>query len=469
MGTKSVLTVIIIGAAGTAAGLPYYNGMQAEKHLDSAFDRYTTPGALTFTKGDYQRRWLDADASSSVTLSIPNDPLTLELKHQIKHGPSLAGMDAYTITTTPVIPEKISAEIAHYFGDATPLLITTRVHLDGREENEITSPAFTGSALKKPEVAIEWQGVSGTLNHNKEKDHGVAKMTAPGLKVSDSKAEMVVGPITLSADMTRQREKVWTGDSQMAMESIAFKFSDPAKPNFRLDNLRIASNQSAETEQLHTVNVTIEADQITVDDYKLTNPGYAVEIKHLDIDAWTELNEKLTEIQATSSDPRIAGQMAGIAFVSSLPAILKSGPEFTITRLGAETPDGTVNSMLRLAYTGNGQLQLDAPVAMLMDLEGEFEFEIPQTLMRKAISESSKKRILAMAAAKKLEYSNEELETMATQAVETQLNLFLQQKWLLAEGESYQTKITYNKGQLTINGESANQLFSMMMQPQPQQ
>ncbi|OOZ41248.1 hypothetical protein BOW53_04515 [Solemya pervernicosa gill symbiont] len=465
MGTKSVLAIITLGAAGAAVGLPYYNGMQAEQHFDTLLTRYTTPGVIKLDRLEYQRSLFDASARSQMTLNHQKGTLILELNHKIQHGPTIDSTDAFTITTEATIPADQQYEFKHYFGDQAPLSVISRIAHDGSEATEILSPAFSGSALERPSVAIEWQGVNGTIHQDQQMKQTNADLKAPGLKVSDSEASMEMGEISMLANLNRVRDMVWIGESRIGMDHLKFDFTAPDKPDFRLDKLRIVSNQQAESEKLHTISVAFDADSLTVDDYQLTAPGYAIEIKHLDIDAYVELNRKITEIQAMGIEPEAAVQMMGLTLIGNLPTLLRSSPEISITRMGATTPEGRVNGNLRIAYTGDGNLHLDQPMALLMDLDGDVEFDMPKALVKKAMLQSSKQRIATAAAQQGQEIADDELEALALQGVESQLILFGQQQWIVEQGDSYRSRIEYRKGALTINGQAAD-ILSMLMQPQ---
>lgn len=149
-------------------------------------------GNLKLLSIDFSRGWFSSRATSHfawLNQSALNQdtPATLSLQHFIDHGPlplvattsanlqpalasirTMLGMDAKQFTGLTAL-----------YGDMEPLMLTSRIALDGESEHVLSMPP-----LPRDSAALSFAGLSGQFRLNRLGTALAAELSAPGLRIA---------------------------------------------------------------------------------------------------------------------------------------------------------------------------------------------------------------------------------------------------------------------------------------------
>jgi len=451
----SIAGVVAVGAAIA----PYFIGMKAESSLRADHEimaqEVILPG-LAITLDDYQRGYLGAEAITAITFTPEAKdakPVRLELRHHISHLPNLAHFAIASAHSELVLPPELQKEADKFLTGQAPLTIDTYIGITGAESAEINSPAFKTSLDEK--TSLEWKGMQGNATESSNNRHVTTNITLPGAVISGADGRFSLNDMRYLTDMKRGSYGLWYGSSEASLKSMQFSSQEAAAPlNFSLNELNMTSSQQEEGELTHG-NVVIQFGKSNFDDVTLESAVYDFEYRNFDTKTLSEIQTSMRQAYGVGNE-----EMLGAAILGAIPSLLKAKPEINIRHLEVNSSKGNFKGKFHLAFAGEWKDEmLGSPMSILPMLNADLDFTITKSLLVSLGHSQMRSSIAAMAEAQGEDLTDEEIDAMAKERATQQLEVLAANEYLLDKGDTYTTKIHFEKGQLTVNGKVANELF----------
>lgn len=459
MNKRVVIGAGIAGLVALGAAAPYLIGLKAEASLRADHEimaqELVLPG-LAITLDDYQRSYLGAEATTAITFTPQAKeakPVRLELRHHISHLPNLAHFAIASATSELVLPPELQEPASKFLAGQPPLTINTYIGITGAESAEFTSPAFKTALDEK--TTLEWQGLQGNATESGNNKHMTSDIVMPGAVLRSADETFALDEMRYQTDMRRGSYDLWFGSSEATLKSLQFSSQQAAGPRtMALSDLQMRANQSEEGALTHG-NVVLQFGKSNFGELTVESGVYDFEYRNFD-------SKTLAELQAVLRQSYQGGDEAllGAAVLGALPSLLNAHPELNIRRLELKSSAGDVSGKFHLAFAGEwSDDMLGNPMALLPMLNADLDLTITKSLLVSLGHSQLRSSIAAMAEAQGEDLTDEEIDAMAKERAMQQLEVLAANEYLLDKGDTYATKIHFEKGQLTINGKSANELF----------
>jgi uncharacterized protein YdgA (DUF945 family) len=487
---KLILSILLVVAAAIPT-VPYFISTTVEQtfrteHEEAATD--AAPSGVSIELVDYQRGYLDATATSRISILVPEgkETITLDLRHHISHLPQLDRQVIATVTTELVLTNEAAQTVAQLFKGQTPLSISTLIFLDGHQEGTFHSPSASGQISDKETVAIEWQGLEGTAWQSAARDRLTFNIFAPGITLrpvedeplADNGTEPVVTPASVSADdkaesialmalryqgdMQRAASGMWMGKGEGSIASFAINVTDKeGAPTSVLINSIGMKGEQQESNGLINAGGAFTANSINVNGFMLSNAVYDIAIENIDTTAmlaWQKTAAKMMKGE-------VAPDQAFAPMADYIPALFNAHPVLKINDLSVDSPMGRFAVKLDTRINGEwNEVMLENPAMIIPVIKLSLEASVPRSVVVTGLNGQAHNAILTQAAASETTITPEELESAVNQAVAQQLDGMIAQGFIKENAAQLETSIEFDAGKLTVNGMDASPMMGMMLQ-----
>jgi uncharacterized protein YdgA (DUF945 family) len=253
--------------------------------------------------------------------------------------------------------------------------------------------------------------------------------------------------------------KAVVGGMEMNFPSI-----ETGKPEtVKMEEMEITSNSSFDGQMVH-IKQSSNFGGITIDGEKYGPLLINAEMKNLDAQALSEFQQQViaTYKDTSSLDPdAIAGTILPM-YLDLFGKLLAGDPEMNISTFSLVTPKGDAEGNFNLNFTGIEEVSFDNPEMMLQyvqNIDSSANLVVDEELVRAIMLEKAKSRANEQAAVAKLleqgrDLSDEQIEEMAVQQYEQQLEIMLLQNYIVREGDKLKTSLTFKQGELMVNGQA---------------
>lgn len=460
MNRRAVIGGSIAGLVVIAAATPYLVGMQAERSLRADHEilaqEVLLPG-LAITLDDYQRGYLGAEALTAITFTpsaTDAEPIRLEIRHHISHLPNLRHLAVATARSELVLPAELQKEADQFLKGQSPLTITTHIGITGAQTAELNSPTFK-TTLENKATTLEWKGIQGSGTKSGDSNEITNDVVMPGIIVSSADSGFALNDIRYTTEMERGSYDLWFGITDATMKSLQYNANDAGGTHtIALNDLHMRS-ELHERGEVSDNTVLLQFGKSNFDDVTLESAVYDLEFRSIDTKTLSELQTAMRQAYSGGDEA-----LLGAAFLGAVPSLLKAKPELNIRRLDIASSAGNFTGKLHLAFAGEwSDEMMNNPMAILSMLNADVDLTISKTLLVSLGQSQMRNSIAAMAEMQGEELSSEEIDAMAKERAAQQLEVLAANEYLLEKGDLYVTKIHFEKGQLTINGKAANELF----------
>jgi len=444
----TIAIVILVLLAGLGLGLPYYTGIQTEKHFRQTLEAVIQDSPVAVKEYQYQRDLFSARASSSLEIKAGKDAVLIPVEHEVLHGICPMNMNLVKVISTIRLPEETPAGIKEFFKGQSPLKITTTVGVDKGMRCEITSPSFDGRLSSDDPYEIHWKGINGTLSLSPDWNRGSMTFMAPALSVQDQKGtQFTFDNCEMKGDLHRAgAEGIWLGPSQAGLKKFSLTEKNEqgaVTETARADNCLLSAEVS-EKEGALAAAYTLGFDKLKATGRDYEKATLEIKLTNIDSQALMALRDKLRALNKQQADENTRNQETLKTVLELLPKFLARSPEVAISRLAVGTSEGQVQGDGRLKYIGGQNIQ---SFQVLKDLEGEAKLIAPKPLV-----ESIALSVAGIGGKDLDEALGEKAEAMKRQLVAEQIDGLIQGGVIQDQGNAYFSHVVLNGGVLTLNG-----------------
>lgn len=430
------VAIVLVAALGVA---PFATGHLVQSTLNDVEHFPGVRDALNLEVIDYRRGYLESQAESELQLNLPEgETLRLNLVHRIDQLPGIDGRYATVHTRWEPEDPAIKRKLNEVFGDQAVLRLTTALYPNGSSHSIGRVPAIEAEGVR-------FSGADLTLDARRD-GHFDYRIDGERLSVTDA-ADRVDDDARLDANGLRLTASgqvagdgfVWDSEARVELDEL-----DVEQPNgeARVRDLAIRFD-SARQDEVWGFSFGYEVGEADIDDRSFRDASLRLEVERLDADAMRSLAQRLEGLKRLAGRGADIDEATGQALLAELPQLLNRGPRVAIAPMQATTAEGETSLSLSAELPGGlfeGEPNPMMWMAVMSALVIEGQFHMPLALLEKQAA------------------------TMRQQgAVEQQLAPLLAQGWVEIDDKTLLTTIDYRQGNLTLNGNSANQLLNMLL------
>jgi len=263
--------------------------------------------------------------------------------------------------------------------------------------------------------------------------------------------------------MRRLQPQVWVGDSRLDLASLDFQPLDQPAGRVAATRLRLVTHQWQQPDPaLQTIGLDLASDNLTVDGLQLGPSRYAMELRNIDIQSYSTLQQQLQAVRQAGLTPEEQSQRAAFVVLAALPGLLERHPELAITHLDSDTPQGPLRASLKVAYTGDGPPPMAAPAALLLQLKARADLQLPKPMVSALMRRRIAQQVSTHARQAGETPAPEELARRTDAALQAELELVTREGWLRADERTYRTQLSFDRGRLTVNGADGGALLNLL-------
>ncbi len=444
----TIAIVILVLLAGLGLGLPYYAGVQTEKHFRQTIEATIQDSPISIKEYDYQRGLLNARASSSLEFKSVSGSVLIPVEHEIQHGLSLMNLNLAKVVSTVRLPAEAPTALKELFKNQAPLKISTVVGTDSSIRSEVASPPFDGHLPGDEQPEVHWKGISGSVSISPDWNVGAMALVAPSLSIQSPKGVQVsFEQATMEGDLKRSSATgFWLGLSRLGLKKLALAEKDEQGAPAELaltDNCQMTAQVSEKDGALEAV-YTVLFDSMKTAGKDFNKATIEIRLSNLDSQVLMKLRDTLRDLNKQQADESTRNQTTVKVVLELLPRFLSRSPELAIPRLAVGTSDGQVQGDGRLKYIGGENIQ---NFQVLKDLEGEAKLTAPKPLV-----ESIALSVTGIGGKDLDKALGDKAEAMKRELVQEQLSELIQGGIIEDQGGTYASHIVLKGGALTLNG-----------------
>lgn len=460
-----VLLVVVLG------GMPLGFGFWADYQVNNSLERMSESGDIDYTVIKSTRGWFTS--TSDIVLEISGEmgdayqkyqrkaevaeikPLSVKLRNTIYHGPvNFAGFMQDGVSLLPTLAT-INTRIISVAGeelgeegqaDRVPYSIITRVGFTGEGTTSLNIPALQ-KKVDNDQTMVDWQGMVGKVTYSQTSKKVIADIHATGMTVESPQGRFETSGWDITADMTEVVKDIAVGDASFDLASLAFVSRQQEEKSFHLQGLKIRSSSDAEEKVLNT-SVDFAMQQMGGDGQQFGPGALSMQLRRLDIDAIASINRQVKELQRQGIPQEQMGMMVGATMISVLPQILKQQPELEISELRLETEKGVISAKGKISIDASNEAVFSNPMLIRDAVVADFTMQIPESVLLAINVMQIKKELSAQG----VEYSEEQLESMANNQAGKKIEGLVAGNILERNGDLYSFTASMSNGQVTVNG-----------------
>jgi uncharacterized protein YdgA (DUF945 family) len=383
--------------------------------------------------------------------SLPGSPqegdLQFTIRNTIHHGPlpQLQAFAPATVDSEIILPPQVQQKLAAAFDNKAHITIHTTQHWLGSSTTVVHSNAFTqqmGDA-----ATATWRGLDATTDVGADLKYLKVNLTAPGLEIQGSKGSARLEDMRIQSDQQLAFDGLYVGSGSFTLAHLELA-PQVAERKVSLANVVVNGKSSAQGEYID-FDSKIDAASLQVKQFDLTRLGFEIRGSHWYGPAMAALNKSLQQAQADSPDavPDVAKMMEPLK--TSAMDMLVRDPVLEIPRIGFAMPEGELLVSLKASAHGLTRAELDGPPIML------------RAAMGKHLQISADVRIDTALLDRLLDSSGQ------SDRITGQLQGLQRQGYIKLEGKTLSTHLTFEGGQVKVNGLSFPPLPGAMPQPPP--
>lgn len=479
--------IVVLVVVGILCAGYYFTGLRAEKQFNRFLESSKNFSQVTIKADNYQRGWLRSSVhidavvhqpeqtynQDGVVKVFPAQDISLSFNTNIYHGPIIFAKNnflfglGYAEAEIP-LPKEVLAQFKQQFTEnvAKPMVdVSLLLKYRNRLDVGFDIPSFELTS-KDGTVHVNWKGFMSHWQLLNKLAHTKGAIEFNGITFETQTTKGETGPMSLKYDVKNVDGQVLSGDAALNVHS--FQLASEGQSPLLIEGFQaVSSNQVND----NLVNSSLKADvsRITCNELDYGPGVLNVSASNLDATALGHIQHQLQMLN-NSNLTEAQQQVMWLTLLPELPVLLEHGAEFEVKQFQLSTPLGLILVMAKVKLPvqkpGNrnpllllNQIQADASVEMptewLDEMTTHFlKFKIQQDQLMQA-----KKLENANASADMLPkvLSEEEIDVLAHQQTDKQLESLVESGILIKKNNLYRIKVTFKKGAFIVNGKPFNE------------
>lgn len=494
MKKSGILLAVILFLAIVWGGTTYVVGNKAELYYHNMLQEASQFGFLNLTNTSYERGFLQSRAVTLLEINFPGvivpeeseaeeDPealvveqsVRLVFEHTLHHGPlpyssGPAGRygfgPAIALVETNLIefsPDQESFEgLLEGIPELRESIDISRIRLDGTMDSLLEIPPFEYTTEQSQ---LNFDGLKAETVYSLATGamSGTYDMQSVTFQMSKG-GSMGCQGFSGEFDLQRVLPMLYIGLSKAVVGAMEMNFMAPVsgeQETFKLEQMELTSNSRFDGKMVHIEQNTTFGG-LYIDGEKYGPLLIDAEMKNFDAEALSEYQQAVIDIYRDSSslDPdAIAGTLLPM-YLDLFSRLVAGDPEMNIRNFSLVTPQGDAAGNLHVKLVGIEDVNLDDPMMMLQyvqNIDAAANLSLDEALLQAIALAQVRSSIQSQVEAaeelgQELAFTEEQIEEMALQQFEQQLEMLLVEEYIVREGEKLMVSMTFKQGKLMVNG-----------------
>ncbi|KAF0811864.1 hypothetical protein IGB42_03674 [Andreprevotia sp. IGB-42] len=458
-------TAAVVVLAASYIGGAWFAGRAAETTLQKQHEWLSSLPYFIVKDRQYERGWFSSTEKTTLkinpelyrfALEKEGEPLPefeVTYTQHITHGPlpllahfNLHPYKAVVSTDFAFAPETQKL-LSKFFGEQKPITIENRIGFDDDGVIKVAVPGFDYEEAISG-VKARWQGLDATLDYGGDFNRVKLDARAPGLSgEAKGKGTFDFKNLQVSLDHTRGKTGLMIGQSQATFDSLDLNITEGTPFKLQLDK---ASYNGKLVENGEFIDGTAEFKlaRLVLDDKPYGPAELLASARHLHGPTLAKLGDAFTALQKQPlKRDEFAEKLTRLAREQGMP-LLTHDPQLAIDKLEVKLPDGAIRFNGLVGLKGFVAGDLDRPVEFVKKLNAKADFVVPRKVVETIITWQASR----MFGGPDSGISQADLDYLAGQFVEGQINRLAEQKLIRVEGDMLAATADLSKGAFTLNG-----------------
>lgn len=519
---KKLLLVIIVLIGAAVPAVPYVIGMQVEEMIRSEhaavnkqFSQSATPVSLEIV--EYQRGWLESTGKSRLVAQVDgnSDDMNVEINFTIKHMPDLGNKTLASIDSAMTLSNLPNDEIGNLLRDKALINASTLLMFDGS-----SSTSLFGTDIEFPvneadsQGRVNWKGLKGKIDYTST-DQTMAfdiqllgmsgqeqkqRTTYPEMSLGETMGESAgegelpeasepmtegeemvpaapepvvetvnttfeLSPITYKGKMSKGAHDMWFGNAELDLNQFKLEsqVNNLITNLFSIEGIKMTGSQEEAGEVMHVLMSVNAQSARFVDGETKMNYGpmqFDLQMRNLHMASMKQLEELTNSAMAPDANPMEA-QMQVMAL---LPQLLGAKPEFHVSKLEADTPEGQFSAKASITTTGEwNDMMAQNPMMMAGLFKANLEAHLPRPFLEKTLAEQAETALVRQEMMSETPSSAEDIKARALNISQQQIGEMITAGYLTDESERLGLNLEYTQEGILMNGKDATPLMGIVM------
>ena len=463
---------VVIAASATFAALAiayvggsYYAGQAVEKTMQKQHDWLANLPYFIVKSHTYERGWFSSTGKTTLQvrpelyrflLEKQGEPLqTFEVSYtnHIQHGPlpllSKLNFMPYkaAVNTEFVFAADTQKFLAKFFGDQKPIQIENRISFNDDGVAKLAVPSFEYEEALSG-IKANWKGLNATLDYGGDFNRVTLNVIAPGITgEAKSKGQFSLGDLSLNLQQVRGKSGIMIGTTVVKVGQMALNLTDGTPLKLKLEGLSYAGDIQEAGEFING-SAQIDLNKLILDGKPYGPAILIAQANHLHGATLAKIGDELTQLQKQNLDrDQLTAALTTLAKNQGLP-LLQNDPQLAITKLEVKLPDGAIRFKGEVGLKGFVASDLDQPAELVNKIVAKADFSVP----RKIVETLALWQARNVFGGPEAQVNLADLDFLAGQFVEGQINKLAEQNLIRVEGQLLATTASLKQGQFILNG-----------------
>jgi len=421
---------LFIILASVTAGVPYWTGVEVEKHFGYFHQTLLPSNQWKLTSYEFERGWLDSQAQASFFYSLfAADDYQVKLQHHIAHG--WQPLHTSTIDTQVSLAALQGAKI----GQFSPLAdLHTQVQVTGENSSTLTLFPFSAQDANQQ---ISWTQAQAKIETTPTLSPMKARLELPELTWQHTQQKIALQQLQIDSELPSGLHDLGLGTTRVKLVKSSIQLNG-LLPSVLSQFDAVIHNQLQE--QFLNSDWQLHSAQLEIGSLQLTAAKLGITLQHWHAHSVRNLKAALLDMRDLSAVQRNLS-MIGALMQYGVP-LLDNAPEVFVNNL--ELHHGTAELQLT-AHAKMNKVNMQAlfdPSLLLQDLVAELVLRVDKALF------------IALVEQYFAYYQIPKAHELAQNRVDT----LITQHWLRLEPktEKLNLQLVFKNNLLQVNGESRN-------------
>ena len=422
-----------ITLASIAAGVPYWTGVEVEKHFGYFHQTLLPSNQWKLTGYEFERGWFDSQAQASFFYSLfAADDYQVKLQHHIAHG--WQPLQTSTIDTQVSLAALQGAKI----GQFSPLVdLHTQVQLTGENRSTLTLFPFSVEDSSQ-QIQLSWTQAQARIETTPTLSPLKAWLELPALTWQHASQQITLQQLQVNSELLSGLHDLGLGTTRITLEKIAMQLNG-LLPSVLSQFEAVIHNQLQE--QFLNSDWLLHSARLDFGSLQLTAAKLGISLQHWHAHSARNLKAALLlDMRELSAVQRNLSLMS--ALMQYGVPLLDNAPEVFINHLelhhGAEALQLTAHAKMNKV----NMQALFNPNLLLQDLVAELALQVDKALF------------IALLEQYFMYYQFPKAHELA----QNRVNALIAQQWLQFEPktEKLNLQLVFKNNLLQVNGMSRN-------------
>ena len=458
---KALLTVSAIAVA-TALITPKFIGSHIAERTESIVNSINQLPYYQAQLLNKKSNWFSQSGTLQITLDMAamldngelfnRDPVVLDINFDIQSGPIVSSGLALSQFNLEISPESLRERLK-WQEDAPFYRVEGQLDFAGgvsyedelvnfsyqdSDNGRVTFERFEGKAQTVDGV-LTYQGASPSISF----DLGEHQTKITNLWLEGKLPESILAYLDYNQ---------WY-DSYVRMGIEKLEFKSEQRQDVSLDELSIQAISKNDSETgMGSMELVYALKKFVVAEHRGQNMELALAFNNLDVDSMMSINQLIND-QSASSSPEAYLATFNQSLKEHLLALFSKQPEFNITALNGEFPQGKLDAKLQSKLVDVTELpeDLENPAFWLSHVKADSQIQMGKELANLLTRVIMQNRLQQNPDF--IRMSPEQQTQVLDQQVVGLLGMLESQGTLMVDGEDYRVDLAFDKGQARVNGQ----------------